>query len=135
MPYSGTCPPPSECSEATASQREVCQWNNLCLNFLSVEEMGFSTFLHLGGVTVKPVLIFKASRCYSEKTRLKLVNNEGFSSLSGTNSEITASVILTSPPLEFKIKRSICNTFRQSLLSLGFFFPCSDLHHPFKETY
>lgn len=120
MPYSDTCPPPSEFSEATANQHEICRWDNLCLNFLSVKEKDISTFLHLGVVTVDTVLIFKASRFYSEKICLKLLSNEGLSSLPGKNSKITASVIQTSPPSEFKRKHSICNTSRQSLLSFCF---------------
>lgn len=109
----------------------------------------------------EPVLIFKASKYYGEKIHLKLINNEGLSSLSGANSKITASIMQTSPPPEFKRKHGICNTSRQSLLSLcfclgvfhfvGFFFCRGQgefvgffgfwvfsrpgLHHPFKETY
>jgi len=125
-PYSGICQPPSDFSEAAANQREVRQRDNLRFSFLAVEETDISTFLHLGAaVTVDPVLIFKAFRYYSEKIHLKLINNEVFSSLSGTNSKITASITQISPPSEFKRKDSICNTTRQSLLSLFicFFLP------------
>lgn len=126
--YSGTCLPPSESSEATDKPweacrwDEACRWHNLCLNLLSVEETFISTFLHLGVMTVEPVLIFNASRYYSEKICLKIINNEGLSSLSGTKSKTTSSIIQTSPPSEFKRKHTICTTPRQGLLFLVFFF-------------